>query len=85
MPRFMLAHSHKSSECRIAFAAWRGFDSPLRHTVAPSSCAAAPEDSETHRIWWAVDAPDEEAAFAQLPPWVAERTAIDRVAEVEIP
>ena len=85
MPRFMLVHSHRPDECRIAFAAWRGFDSPLRHVATPGSCAASAGDAGTHRIWWAVDAPDEEAALAQLPPWVAERTVADRVSEVEIP
>jgi hypothetical protein len=83
MPRFMLVHSHRSSECRVAFAAWRGFDSPLRHAATAGSCAQSPSD--THRIFWSVDAPDEGAAFAHLPPWVAERTVAERVGEVEIP
>lgn len=82
MPRFMLVHTHRPSECRVAFAAWRGFDSPLRHAATPGSCA---ESSDTHRIWWAVDAPDEHTAFAHLPPWVAERTVAERVSEVNIP
>jgi hypothetical protein len=85
MPRFMLAHNHDPGECRVAFAAWRGFDSPLRQVATPGSCAASIEAAGTHRIWWAVDATDEAAALAQLPPWVAERTAVDRVSEVEIP
>jgi hypothetical protein len=85
MPRFMLAHNHDPGECRVAFAAWRGFDSPLRHVATSGSCATSTEAAGTHRIWWAVDAPDEDAALAQLPPWVAERTAVDRVSEVEIP
>jgi hypothetical protein len=85
MARFMLVHSHRPDECRVAFAAWRGFDSPLRHTVTAGSCAASAEDAGTHRIWWTIDAPDEQAAFAHLPPWVADRTVADRVSEVEIP
>jgi hypothetical protein len=85
MPRFMLVHSHGPGECKVAFAAWRGFDSPLRHGLTPGSCAAGPGDAELHRIWWSVDAPDEQAAFAHLPPWVAERTVAERVSDVAIP
>jgi hypothetical protein len=82
MPRFMLVHTHDPGDCRVAFAAWRGFDSPLRHAATQGSCA---ESSGTHRIWWAIDAPDELAAFGHLPPWVAERTVAERVREVNIP
>jgi hypothetical protein len=82
MPRFMLVHSHRPSECRVAFAAWRGFDSPLRHAATSGSCS---ECSDTHRIWWAIDAPDEPSAFECLPPWVADRTVAERVSRVEIP
>ena len=82
MPRFMLVHSHRPSECRVAFAAWRGFDSPLRHAATSATCT---ESSDTHRIWWAIDAADEESAFEHLPPWVAERTVAERVSRVEIP
>jgi hypothetical protein len=82
MPRFMLVHTHRPNECRVAFAAWRGFESPLRHGVAAASCA---ESDGVHRIWWAVDAPDERAAVAHLPPWVAERSVAERVSQVEIP
>ena len=82
MPRYMLVHSHTADECRVAFAAWRGTDSPLRHTVTVGSCVAS---AGTHRIWWSVDAPDEQAALAQLPGWVAERSAIDLAGEVVIP
>ena len=85
MPRYMLMHTHRPDECRIAFAAWRGFDSPLRHTVTAASCAVTGGDAGLHRIWWAVEAPDEPAAFAHLPPWVAERTVAERVADIAIP
>ena len=85
MPRFMLVHSHRPEECRVAFAAWRGFDSPLRHTVAAGSCAASIEDAGAHRIWWKVDARDEQAALAQLPAWVAERSVAEVIGEVVIP
>ena len=83
--RFMLEHRHRPGECRVAFAAWRGFDSPLRHTVTPGSCAASAEDADAHRIWWTVDAPDERTAVAHLPPWVADRTEVERVGDVAIP
>jgi hypothetical protein len=85
MSRFMLVHSHRPDECRVAFAAWRGFDSPLRHTVTAASCASSFEDGGMHRIWWAVDAPDEDAALAHLPPWVADRAVAERVSDVAIP
>jgi hypothetical protein len=82
MPRFMLVHTHRPSECRVAFAAWRGFDSPLRHAATAGSCS---ESGDVHRIWWAIEAPDERAAFACLPPWVAERSEAERVSQVTIP
>ena len=78
-------HSHRPVECRVAFAAWRGFTSPLRHASTAGSCAALPGDADVHRIWWTVEATDEDAAFAQLPPWVAERTSAEPVGDVVIP
>ena len=83
MPRFMLVHTHRPAECRVAFAAWRGFDSPLRHAATAGSCGE--NASEAHRIWWTVDARDERSAVAHLPPWVAERTVVERVGQVTIP
>jgi hypothetical protein len=38
MPFFLLHHQHQPHECAAAFAAWQGFDSPLRHGRVPSSC-----------------------------------------------
>jgi hypothetical protein len=80
----MLVHTHRPSECRVAFAAWRGFDSPLRHAATAGSCAQY-GSATPHRIWWAIDAADEQAAYAHLPPWVAERTVAERVSQLEIP
>ena len=80
VPRFMLSHTHTAGECRHAFAAWRGIDSPLRHRSTVSSCAAG-----GHRLWWTVDAVDAGAALAQLPEYVAERTEAMQVEEVPIP
>jgi hypothetical protein len=31
MPRFLLHHRHEPHECGVAFAAFRGHASPLRH------------------------------------------------------
>jgi hypothetical protein len=84
MPRFMLEHTHAREECRIAFAAWRGFDSPLRHRLAPASCGVT-GNGGPHRLWWTVEAPDEQAALAHLPEWVAERTTAAVISDVEIP
>jgi len=80
MARFMLTHSHQPDECRVAFAAWHGFDSPLRHHPTLSSCAAG-----GHLLWWTVGAKNADAALEQLPPYVAERTTVNEVREVPIP
>jgi hypothetical protein len=80
MPLFMLSHSHTPDECGRAFAAWRGFDSPLRHTLTLASCVEG-----RHRTWWQVEAADAEAALAQLPPFVAARTDAEPAREVRVP
>jgi hypothetical protein len=80
MPRFLLLHKHPPHECAFAIAAWRGFKSPLRGGRPLGSCV-----SGGHQIWWTVEAPDDASALAQLPSYVAERTAVERVAEVPIP
>jgi hypothetical protein len=80
MPLFMLSHSHAAEECGAAFAAWKGFDSPLRHTLTLASCLEG-----HHRTWWRVEARDAEAALAQLPPFVAERTVVEQAREVRVP
>ena len=64
----------------MAFAAWKGFDSPLRHRSALSSCVRG-----GHSIWWLVEARDVDEALAQLPPYLARRTQASRVGEVSIP
>ena len=38
MPLFLLHHRHVPAECAAAFAAWTGFESPLRHESAASTC-----------------------------------------------
>ena len=52
--------------------------SVTRATVA--SCR-----SGGHAIWWTVEAASEEEALRLLPSYVAERTTVTRVSEVEIP
>jgi len=80
MSDFLLQHRHDPSECETAFAAWRSFDSPLRGSSAPSTCLAG-----DHHIWWLVEAPDEAAALALLPDFVAARTEVTPVRYVEVP
>jgi hypothetical protein len=80
MATFVLKHCHAPQECRTAYAAWSGFDSPLRQQPTLASCAGG-----GHEIYWAVSATDERAALAQLPDWLAERTQATEVRKVPIP
>jgi hypothetical protein len=80
MPVFLLHHRHDAAECDIAFAAWAGFDSVLRHRPAASTCLWG-----GHALWWRVEARDRAAALALLPRFVAERTSLTEVREIRIP
>jgi hypothetical protein len=80
MATFLLSHRHEPADCRFVFAAWQGFESPLRRSHALGSCA-----SGGHRLWWSVEAEDAGSALGQLPPFVAERTEAQEVGEVLIP
>ena len=80
MPFFLLHHSHRPDECDAAFAAWQGFQSPLRHHHAASTCLAG-----GHAIWWHVKADGIEQALALLPAFVARRTDPIAVRDIEIP
>jgi hypothetical protein len=80
MPLFLLHHEHEARECDATFAAWQGFQSPLRRRFAPSSCLAG-----GHGLWWQVGAPDSHAALALLPRFVAQRTQSIQIREVQIP
>jgi hypothetical protein len=80
MPRYMVHHRHEPRECGIAFAAFKGHESPLRHRAALASCT-----SGGHAIWWTVDAASEQDALGQLPYFVARRSTIAQVSEVVIP
>jgi hypothetical protein len=80
MSRYLLQHRHKPHECGVVFASFKGHDSPLRHQATLASCR-----SGGHAIWWAVDAESEADALRLLPYYVAARTTVSRVSEVEIP
>jgi hypothetical protein len=80
MPRYLLHHHHASDECGVAFAAFKGHASPLRHTATVGSCL-----SGGHDIWWLVDAAGPDQALAQLPFYVAERSTVTEIREVHIP
>jgi hypothetical protein len=80
MPFFLLHHQHRPDECDVAFAAWHGFDSPLRRRQAASTCLTG-----GHDVWWRVEAADRGGALALLPRFVAERTLPIHVREVQIP
>lgn len=78
--RYLLQHRHEPRECGVVFASFKGFESPLRHEATLASCR-----SGGHSIWWTVEADDETGALRMLPGYVAERTTVARVSEVEIP
>jgi hypothetical protein len=80
VPMFLITHHHDPSLCRVAFAAWNGFDSPLRHHSTLSSCVEG-----GHSIWWQVEAASPDAALALLPEWVAARSTVNAVRETQIP
>ena len=80
MSDYLLYHHHEASECGVVFAAFAGFESPLRRKGALASCR-----SGGHSIWWTVDAASEEDALALLPFYVAARTTAVPVSEVRIP
>ena len=80
MPCYLVHHRHEPRECGVAFTAFKGHESPLRQQATLASCA-----SGGHAIWWAVEAATEAEALALLPFFVAERSTVIRVSEVEIP
>ena len=80
MAVFVLHHHHEPAECQAAFAAWKGFDSPLCGGMTLASCRQG-----GHELWWTVDPAGEESALAQLPPYVAARTHATEVSEVSVP
>ena len=80
MPLFRLHHRHEADECPAVYAAWKGFESPLRREAALASCREG-----GHAIWWDVEAADGRRALELLPPYVARRTTAVAVSEVAIP
>jgi hypothetical protein len=80
MSRYLLEHRHEPQECGVVFTAFKGHQSPLRHRRTLASC-----HSGGHAIWWTVEAQSEAEALALLPSYVAARTTVARVSEVEIP
>jgi hypothetical protein len=80
MARYLVHHRHEPHECGVAFASFKGHESRLRHRATLASC-----HSGGHAIWWTVDVATEGEALALLPFFVAERSTVTRVGEVEIP
>jgi hypothetical protein len=80
MPHFVLEHRHQPQECGAVFASFKGHETPLRHRVTVASC-----HSGGHTIWWKVEAASEEDALRLLPAYVAARTTVQPVTEVNIP
>jgi hypothetical protein len=80
MARYLLHHHHAANECGAVFASFKGHESPLRHRETVASCRTG-----GHAIWWTVDADGEDDALRLLPFYVAERTTVTRVSEVQIP
>jgi hypothetical protein len=80
MSRYLLQHRHTPRECGVVFASFKGHESPLRHQMTLASCR-----SGGHEIWWSVDAPSEDDALQLLPSYIAKRTTIAQVSEVQIP
>ena len=80
MSRYLLHHRHDPRECGVVFAAFKGHESPLRRQPTLASCR-----SGGHAIWWTVDAASERDALRLLPFYVAARTTVTEVNEVEIP
>ena len=83
MPVFLLHHQHAAPECPAAFAAWTGFESPLRRRPAASTCLI--NGHAGHALWWRVEATDRSSALALLPRYLAERTTPIEIREVQIP
>lgn len=80
MASFLLCHRHTPDECPVAFAAWKGFSSPLRHEPVLSSCP-----SGDHQCWWQVEAPSAGDALELLPRYVAARTTAVEVGRAPVP
>jgi hypothetical protein len=80
MSRYLLQHHHAPDKCGVVFTSFKGHQSALRHQMTLTSCR-----SGGHEIWWTVDSASEEEALRLLPFFVAERTTVTLVGEVQIP
>jgi hypothetical protein len=80
MASFLLHHRHEPEKCGVAFAAFKGHGSPLRHAETFASCPAG-----GHEIWWLVDVASPEEALALLPHYLARRSTAVPVRMVQIP
>jgi hypothetical protein len=80
MSRYLLEHRHAPRECGVVFASFKGHESPLRHRPTLASCR-----SGGHAVWWEVEAETEADALRLLPSYVAKRTTVTRVSEINIP
>ena len=80
MASFLLHHRHGPGKCGVAFAAFTGHSSPLRHSATWRSCADC-----GHEIWWVVEAESAEQALELLPTYVADRSTAVPIREVQIP
>ena len=80
MPAYLLHHRHDAAKCGVAFSAFKGHQSPLRHSTTFASCAAG-----GHEVWWVVEAESDEAARSLLPHYIAERCEVVPVRRVRIP
>ncbi len=80
VPTYLLHHRHEPAECAASFAAWAGFDSPLRRGRTDATCLTG-----DHSVWWRVEAPDAASALALLPRFVARRATAVEVRDVAIP
>jgi hypothetical protein len=80
MAHYLLEHRHAPDQCGVAFASFKGHESPLRHRVTLASCRTG-----GHAIWWTVEAASPEEALHQLPAYVARRSTVTQVSEVHIP
>jgi hypothetical protein len=80
MARYLLHHRHEACECGVAYAAFKGERSPLRHKPAVASCL-----SGGHEMWWVVEAGSADDALAQLPHFLASRASVTAITEVPIP
>lgn len=78
---FFLIHSrHQEAECPATYAAWRGFESPLRRSAPYATCLWG-----GHEVWWETEAESQAAALRQLPTFVAERSRAIRVMKASLP